>query len=513
MMKEETKKFELNTKVLENFDKIMATKLDEIEELKVTGLDKGSKLLNIISLCANVKTLILEGDPRLDSDKILTNIFKPEKLENLVLNNAKLPSANALKRFENLKKITLKEIRFCHVKDFLEGIVKPEKIEKIHISNTDMANQSVSILERFCNLKYLTLKHLKNLKLDDLSFFNENPNILQIDITNAQIPIMQINHLLTCECAKNIKLDVIDTKGKVIENCKIAIANENKVTMNLPVQVLERVLKRVTLEKIDVLSVIFSEEEYRSNWIKYLKSFKQELHIMVPDFTCLDAEKAKKIKNILKLDKIELANGKNVDIIIYIEVREEIEKVIGKLTNCQTQAEKFLQIYKILGEDFEIVEKGNLDIKNKTCTSLQICELLQNCLKCIHISANLITGEELESEKKHYWNQVQIEGNWYHVDLSLDAENIKKNNAEYCLLGDKNFLDTHIPKSGKNHYCAEDFNPKLVNVFFKTGLFKENLWISYLEIMIEKIKKLLGFNKKQEILALPSGEKNKNNEN
>ena len=69
MKEKRTKKFELNTKMLENFDCIMSTKLDEIEELKITGLDKGSKLLNIISLCANVKTLIMEGDQSLNSDK------------------------------------------------------------------------------------------------------------------------------------------------------------------------------------------------------------------------------------------------------------------------------------------------------------------------------------------------------------------------------------------------------------------------------------------------------------
>ena len=57
---ENTKKFELNTKILDNFDKIMATNLHEIEELKITALDQGSKLLNIISLCANVKTLIIQ---------------------------------------------------------------------------------------------------------------------------------------------------------------------------------------------------------------------------------------------------------------------------------------------------------------------------------------------------------------------------------------------------------------------------------------------------------------------
>ena len=120
MEEKETKKLELNTKILENFEKIMATKLDEIEELKVTELDKCSKLVNIISLCANVKTLILEGDQRLNCDKILANIFKPEKLENLILNNVKIPTREALKRFNHLKMISLNEIRFCNVKDFFE---------------------------------------------------------------------------------------------------------------------------------------------------------------------------------------------------------------------------------------------------------------------------------------------------------------------------------------------------------------------------------------------------------
>jgi len=145
-----------------------------------------------------------------------------------------------------------------------------------------------------------------------------------------------------------------------------------------------------------------------------------------------------------------------------------------------------------------------LNIKSKTCTSQQMSEFLQDCLKYLHIKCNKITGENLESEKKHFWNQVELEGKWYNVDLSLDVENIKKNKTEYCLLGDKSFFETHRPKSGKNHYCEEDFNPKLVNVFFKTGLLKESLIQSYLEIVIRKIKMLFHINKKQEILALPN---------
>jgi len=120
MGKQDIKKIKLNTNVLNNFDNIMSTKLDEIEELKITGLDQGSKLLNIISLCANIKTLVIEGDQRIDSDKVLANIFKPELLENLVLNNVKIPTQNSLKKYENLKMISLNGIRFSNIKEFFE---------------------------------------------------------------------------------------------------------------------------------------------------------------------------------------------------------------------------------------------------------------------------------------------------------------------------------------------------------------------------------------------------------
>ena len=74
-MEKVSQKFELNTKVLENFDEVMSVKLDEVKELKVTGVDKGSKLLNIVSLCANVKTLVLEGDARREGMSIFRQIY------------------------------------------------------------------------------------------------------------------------------------------------------------------------------------------------------------------------------------------------------------------------------------------------------------------------------------------------------------------------------------------------------------------------------------------------------
>ncbi len=513
MKEKEAKKLELNTKILEDFEQIMATKLDEVEELKITQLDKTSRLLNIISLCANVKTLILEGDQRLNADQILANIFKPEKLENLIFNNVKVPKKDALKRYPNLKMLSLNDIRFCDVKGFLESIVAPEKIEIMNISNSDMLNQSSVVLERFANMKYLNLNRVKNFKLDALAFLKENRQLLKINIIEGKIPVTQINDLLECSCQKNIKAEILGAPKKWKINAKMEINDKNKTVLNLPIENLEEVYTKMNLSYVDTLNLLVNEVKTDVHSIQVLKKLNTQIHVIVKDFACLNAESAKKIKNMLKLDEIEFTNKRNIDIISYIEIRLEMEKIVKQAEQYETQAQQFLAVYKILGQTFEIDEKENLDIKAKKCNTVQLCEFLQNCLICLKIQSNPITGENLETEKKHTWNQVKIEGKWYNVDLALDRENIQKNKTEYCLICDQKFFENHTPKAGKNHYCEQDFNPKLVKVFFKTGLFKENLMASYLEILAQKIRTLFHFNRKQEVLAFPESESGRKHQN
>lgn len=491
-MEKVSQKFELNTKVLENFDEVMSVKLDEVKELKVTGVDKGSKLLNIVSLCANVKTLVLEGDARLDADKILANIFKPEKLENLVLNNVKIPSENGLKRFQNLKRISLKNIRFCNLKGFFEGIVNPENIEEIIILNTDMAKVSISILEKFTNLQYLTLDSLQNEKMDDFSFLEKNKNILQIGIVNNEIPLCELNYLLNSKCKKNIEIGIKSLKA----NLKVT---QEASELVISIDDLEEVSHAVNLDAIENLNLKINKKTNIAQYMPVLKHQKNKLHVMVKDFSCLDTKSAYKLRKKLSLKKIKVLSEKNktnCDLEHYIAMRQELEEIIASVAQYESEPEKFLGVYQYLGKEYT---------KDKEYTMPHLCKVLQNSLKCLHIKSNIIAGKELENEKQHYWNQVELEGKWYHVDLGLDIENIQKNKAEYCLLGDEKFFETHIPKAGKNHYCAENFNQKLVNVFLKTGLFKENLVGSYFEIMVNKIKQVLRLNQKQEVLALPKG--------
>lgn len=488
-MNEDIKKFELNTSVLKNFENIMSIKLDEIEELKVTGLDQGSKILNIISLCANIKTLILEGDQRLNTDKILANVFKPENVENLVLNNVKIPGSKFLSRYTNLKMISLNDIRFCNIEDFFSSIVSPEKLDIINISNTDMSNHSAIILERFSNIKYLNLSNLNNFKLDKVGFLKKNSKLLKIDITKSKILLTEIENLVKCKCLKNINLNVLDEKGKEIERCKFEMAGQNDSTITLDVKDFEYIYKKSNLYKIQRINVIINEKEDKNNYIKQLKKLKKETTITIKDFSSLNIEQAKKLKETIMLESIKIeSDSQEYSIDTYIQVRSEIDKIIENISKHVGEIEKFLEIYKFLGNEFELVNDKNINLKNKTSNPKQMAKLLQECLYCMNIKSHIIIGKELETNRAHLWTQVLLEGKWYNADLALDMENIKHKKVEYCLLGDKTFLETHLPKKGTINYCAEDFNPKLVNVFFKTGLFKENLVKSYAEIVMGKIK-------------------------
>jgi len=510
--KNNIKKFELNMKVIDNFEEAMSTSLDEIEELKVTSLDAKSKLLNILSLCSNLKTLIIEADQRLNCDKVMQNVFKPELLENLYLTNVKLPSSKVLKRYSNLKTISLNNIRFCNVKDFFSGIVNPEKIENMTILNSDMANSDTQILEKYSNLSRLYINNVINFNLNDLRILRDNAKISKIEIINNCIPIEQINLLLKLKCQKNVDLSLLSDDGKIINNCRFEIY-KNKSKIEIPINELETIFEDVQLFRIDEINLLIDKPTEDNYFIKILKKQKKNTNLSVKDFSCLTVSQAKKVKESLKLETIKFKeNGslKEYNIDSYIEIRTEIDNILNNVSKHVTESEKFLEIYKFLGNKLTVVEE-DANFKNGTCLIEDVSIILDNCLQCMNIKSNIISGKELENDKEHSWNQVQIENKWYNVDLGLDIEKIKKNRPEYCLLGDEEFLDTHIPKSGKNNYCGEDFNQKLVNVFFKTGLFSEKLFGSYIELLFEKIKKIFKANKQEEVLLLPPGEDEKHN--
>ena len=59
---EDLKSFELNNEVLKDFDRLMGMHLDLVEELVFNEPNPVSKLFNIVSLCINVKKLVIKGN-------------------------------------------------------------------------------------------------------------------------------------------------------------------------------------------------------------------------------------------------------------------------------------------------------------------------------------------------------------------------------------------------------------------------------------------------------------------
>ena len=77
------KKFKLNNSVLKDFDALMSMHLDKVEELTVSEIDADSKLLNIIGLCINIKTLIIEGDQRINTNNVI-KLYRVSLFANLI---------------------------------------------------------------------------------------------------------------------------------------------------------------------------------------------------------------------------------------------------------------------------------------------------------------------------------------------------------------------------------------------------------------------------------------------
>ena len=503
------KEFELNTKILKNFENIMSMKLDKLETLKVTELDNGSKLLNIMSLCANLKTLIISGNLRLNTDQIIRNIFRADKLEKLVLNDVKLPQNGSLEKCTNLKKICLNSIRVFDIKDFLEkNIVNKGGLESLNISNSDMLNNSMNYLNRFYNLRRVELSNLRNYKLDDLSFIKSLRHLESITIIGNEIPLKEINNILDFD--KQRIIDISITTGKQIINLKIN--NKNVCELDIQSKDFAFVYKKINLYKINKINIIINNGIDDFDDIKKLLKQKKKIKLILNNYSSLDISQAEKIRDYLKIHSLTGDKNEKIGIDDFIDDKKKINEVIRTVNTTDTEIQKFLKVYKRLGLKIELDEEQKDSSKIK-CKKPDVSKMLEKCLQCINIESNIIFGDELENGEKHYWNQVKIDGKWYNVDLALDIPNIKKKKTEYCLVDDEDFYEFHTAKSGEKHYCKEEYNYKFVNVFIKTGLFKEQLLASYIEIMKAKFRKIFNSNKQDQILALPSGENIESKEN
>lgn len=506
---DEIKEFELNTKILKNFEKIMSMELDKVETLKITELDNGSKLLNIMSLCANLKTLIISKNLRLNTDQIIRNIFKADKLEKLVFNDVRLPQNGSLKRCTNLKEIYLESIRLFDIKNFLENsIVNKNSFEVLSISDSDMLNNSIGFFSNFYNLKSLELRNLRNCRFDDFSFIKRLKHLENLTIIGNEIPVKEVNNIL--EFNKQRMLDVSIKNDNQVMNLKINKKNVSE--LDVQSEDFSFAYKKLNLYKIDKINIFVNNGIDEFDNIKKLLDKKKKIKFILKDYSSLNIEQAQKVKDYLKIRNLIGAKKEKINIDSFIETKKQINQVIECVDNSDNEIQRFLKVYKTLA--FQIDSEG---ITNETsyirCSKLEVANLLNQCLQCINIDSSIIFGDELENGEPHYWNQVKIDGRWYNVDLALDIPYIKKKKTEYCLVDDEDFYEFHTAKSGEKHYCKDEYNYKFVKTYIRSGVFKEQLLVSYIESMKQKLKKIFDSNKKGKLLALPDSNNKKIDKN
>ena len=521
MVEEYLRKFELNNTVLEDFDSLMEKHLDQIEELIISEIDPKSKLLNIVGLCINIKTLIIEGDQRTNVNAIIANICKPELLQNLILDNVKIPSNFSFKKLTNLRMISLNNIRFCSVRSCLDVIVNPEKIEALNFEQVDFAKNSIEIISKFQNLKYLNLTKVFNCKLDNLNFLEEMTELEKINIEDNILNFEEINNLVKGKFHKEITAELISEHKNIVTN-SLEIKENGTVSVTVNSEDLKKLTEAINLYKVNNILIIDNGNCNLQEYIHILKRVKGKITIAIKDVSCIDVKEAKDLKEKLKIEYINIIDfdqalqyEKNrycYKIDTYIKIRKAIDEIVANIDNEAEELAKFLEIYKILGTTIMYdnlleneVKSSNLEngLLEKRCIDLGFTEILKNCLALLGINSRIVRGNFAGISEEHVWNQVQLEENWYNVDLGLDSKKMSnsnkfKNKPSFCLISDREFSKTHIPKSSKLEYCSETMNQKIIAQYFKseTGI------VIYAKNFIEKIKNVFLYNK---MLALPVG--------
>lgn len=493
MEKNTIKKFELNKNVLKDFDSLMSKNLGEIEELTITEVDSNSKILNIISLCLNVKTITIDANPRVDTTAVLNNICKPDMVESIILRNVKIPSERIMKKFINLRLISLSEIRFNKVGDFLSSIVNPRKIEAISLLGVDFAGEDINILEKFSKVRYLTLKRLNNCRFAGLSFLKELSSLKRIILKDSIIRPEELNGLMKGKYEKDILLE-IENGIDSTEKDYVEINDEEGIVVKVNTVSLDAIVNKVSFYKIDSLTLILDKVNNIDDYIKKLKKIKNRINLEVKDFSYISAEDAKILQEKLKINSINIIDTegflsyKNKDIKYsieeYIEIREKLDEFVEKANQYAQDINKFLCAYKEIGlaleKDYN-VEKSTSDVSdirnllNERKTFREgFAEVLQNVLLILKIESIFVKGRAYGED--HLWNQVLIDGIWYNVDLEADKDAICKRGifrgrVNNCLISDEVFFKTHNHKDCEKNFAPKSFEIKYIRNFMK----KENV--------------------------------------
>ncbi len=515
---EELKKLKLNNRSLEEFDKLMNYHLDKIEELEIEEININPKLYNLVSLCTNLKQLVIKGDSRSDVNKIVFNICKPEKVETLILEGVKLPTNKVISRFTNLSTISLNNVNFSNLGLFFESLPNPEKVIALNLTNVDFAKKPISICQRFEKLKYLNLDNLKNCLFDSFEFLYQDKNMTRFEFYNNEINFENVGSLIKGRYTKKIEARI-----KTQENCDILNSleiNDKEISLTVNDCDLENTIDNISLYKLDNLFIVLENETDLSKYIKKFKKIKGKVTIAIKDIAYFSSEDALKFQDRLNVEFINVLQSpeplKITDTVScytvdeYITLREEFDKIKNIVSIQSNELGKFNELYNYFKDNIKYVnEEVNIrDVFINEKSSYNYYSLaINSCLETLGFESKIIKGNVGE-EGNLLWNQVKIDGNWYNFDIAYELR--AKNNKKFLqymfksnLLNDEQFYKTHTPSPEcKPETCVA----VLQEVKKEIKKEEKEKKISGFKKLCQKILRIFKFNKNK---ALPEPDENK----
>lgn len=228
----------------------------------------------------------------------------------------------------------------------------------------------------------------------------------------------------------------------------------------------------------------FYEERYRSF---------MDGHVKRNENFGLSNDMADKIVNYVWNDSPELFNygsfySNDKKKLLEEQLQQKSKEILSMLNDDMNDYEKVKIIYKYLGDNIDydyaaMVDKNNgIDTKETLdCQTIigglingkaicgGIADSLQYILYQLDIPCFVVIGTH--DNGNHAWNIIQIDGKWYHADLTADLQNIKNGQKPtYFLVSDEFISNDHSFTSldGTNYNpvlpeCPEMYDHPLYN--------------------------------------------------
>lgn len=447
-------------------------------------------------------------------------IRQPSVLEHLFINidtNKKEPIERVLKALQ------LEDGNFC---------ISPEKIILSgKIIGTEC--ESFSKIERL-ELPYSDIKHIEEIKknfpkLKQIILPETKRGIAQYEDIGENIDnLFEYANYRSFVQIKSLK-NVEEIKKAISENEKLkdkfVISSDGQTIINL---------ERLDEENFEKENLSIDLEEFKKIDKEKLNKSGQAYSIVINNAKALSVQEARKLKELnIEISGIKVFSKNNeaeqnelYDLETYIDIRERLDKLVEGIDINLPESERFAEVYRricknivydtpaanpITSEEKEYEKEQTINCRNLKngllfgkCICAGYADILRNALLLVDIESEYITGgtkkkvlnkdsKEVDKLKEkfsfkqdektgditfysgHAWNKVKIDGEWFNMDATRDADRIRNGmSPKFVYKSDKWMEETDKKFNfSKEIACIRNFDSKEIDETFNS----KHLWI------------------------------------